>query len=256
MALVVQKEADANSSLARDLAKHFSHWHLLPYALRNIATDLSRAPSNNAEVFNEFEIFIIEVSKRPMSYSSLLLSLWVQSQLWSRYIEIPANADIARACLNSILVCAATEGMIIAVDIALILGASATQALYTASKEGFEKIVRILVEDGADINVQGVAGNSLYVAAQEGYQVIVRLLLDTGADVNSQGVIGSALQAASRAGHERIVQLLLDSGADPNSQGLNTNALQAALQEGHERIVQLLLDSGADPNFQGVDVNA
>jgi hypothetical protein len=60
----------------------------------------------------------------------------------------------------------------------------------------------------------------LYLAAEHGHQKMVKLLLDKGADVNAQGgTYGNALQAALQGGHEQVVKLLLDKGADVNAQG-------------------------------------
>ncbi|KAF2186071.1 hypothetical protein K469DRAFT_707252 [Zopfia rhizophila CBS 207.26] len=61
----------------------------------------------------------------------------------------------------------------------------------------------------------------LYLAAEHGHQKIVKLLLDKGADANAQGgVYGNALQAASFRGHEQVVKLLLDKGADVGARAL------------------------------------
>jgi ankyrin repeat protein len=50
--------------------------------------------------------------------------------------------------------------------------------------------------------------------------VIVKLLVEKGADVNMQGgQYGNALQAASSRGHEAIVMLLVEKGASPHPQG-------------------------------------
>jgi ankyrin repeat protein len=52
----------------------------------------------------------------------------------------------------------------------------------------------------------------------EGDEKIVQLLLENGAKVNSQcGEFGNALEAASSGGHEKIVQLLLENGAEVNA---------------------------------------
>jgi ankyrin repeat protein len=129
-------------------------------------------------------------------------------------------------------------------------GFAITAAAYT----GHEAVVRLLLDEGADVNVQGrYFGTALQAASLIGHEVIVRLLLDRGADVNVQGgLYGTALQAASLIGHEVIVRLLLDRGADINIQGGEYGtALQAALVEGHEAVVRLLLDKGADINVQG-----
>jgi len=128
-------------------------------------------------------------------------------------------------------------------------------ALHWASILGHERIARLLLDKGADVNAQGgYYGNTLQAAAAEGHDKIVQTLLDKGADVNAQsGHYGNALQAASAEGHDKIVQTLLDKGADVNAQGGEYgNALYAASAEGRDKIVQTLLDKGADVNAQGV----
>jgi ankyrin repeat protein len=61
-------------------------------------------------------------------------------------------------------------------------------------------------------------------------KTIVKLLLENGAEVNAKGgLYGNALQAASYGGNEAIVKLLLENGAEVNAEGGEYgNALQAA----------------------------
>jgi ankyrin repeat protein len=64
---------------------------------------------------------------------------------------------------------------------------------------GHEEIVKLLLEEGADVNAQrGPYGNALYAASSKGHEKIVKLLLENGADVNAQGgPYSNALYAAS-----------------------------------------------------------
>ncbi|EFX04858.1 ankyrin repeat-containing protein [Grosmannia clavigera kw1407] len=126
-----------------------------------------------------------------------------------------------------------------------------TSALQAASLQGQLKTIRLLIDRGANVNLQGGDyGSALQAASRNGYTEIVQILLNSGADVNLDG--GAALKAASRNGHTEIVQILLNSGADVNLQGGEYgSALQAASSFGYKEVVQILLNSGADVNLQG-----
>ncbi|MCJ1429570.1 hypothetical protein MMC29_007485 [Sticta canariensis] len=133
-------------------------------------------------------------------------------------------------------------------------GGTYGNALQAASYGGHQQIAHLLLERGADVDAQGGKyGNALQAASEKGHEQIVQLLLDRGADVNAPGgYYGNALQGASLGGHEQIVSLLLERGADVKAPGGEYgNALQEASYKGHEQIVQLLLDRGADVNAQG-----
>jgi ankyrin repeat protein len=61
------------------------------------------------------------------------------------------------------------------------------------------------------INAQGRRyGTALWVASKGGYEQVVKMLLDKGADINPQGErYTNALQAASAGGYTAVVKMLV-----------------------------------------------
>jgi len=126
-------------------------------------------------------------------------------------------------------------------------------ALQAASRGGYEAIVRLLLEKGADVNAKGLDNSTAFqVASLGGHEAVVRQLLKNGAHMSAHGSVNNnALYAASRRGHEAVVRLLLEKGADVNAKGLdNSAALQVASLGGHEAIVKQLLENGAHVSAQ------
>ncbi|KAK5011676.1 hypothetical protein LTR28_009141 [Elasticomyces elasticus] len=120
---------------------------------------------------------------------------------------------------------------------------SALWAAMASMKNSDVAIVKLLLDKGADINIQGGEyGDPLAFAAANGEKKLLSELISLGANVNAaSGNYGNALQAASHKGHKEIARLLLDNGADANAQGGPFgNALQAALHGGHWEVVELL----------------
>ncbi|KAJ3537192.1 hypothetical protein NM208_g6417 [Fusarium decemcellulare] len=140
-----------------------------------------------------------------------------------------------------------------------------TSILYQVCLGGLTKTAKVLIKDGADVNVRGEEYDCpLQAASAGGHLDTVQLLLDNGADVNAQGgTEGNALQAACAAGHLEVVKLLINHGADVNPEngititpggsvripnGRFNNPLDAAAANGHLEVVRLLLEKGADVN--------
>ena len=75
--------------------------------------------------------------------------------------------------------------------------------------------LRLLLEHGADINVQNRVGRTaLHRASFNGALEVVRVLLEHGADVEAKNIVGeTALQEAADRGHDNIVKLLREHGA-------------------------------------------
>ncbi|KAF5353788.1 hypothetical protein D9758_010628 [Tetrapyrgos nigripes] len=126
--------------------------------------------------------------------------------------------------------------------------------LHDAAKNGYFHIVKVLVENGADVNAKGGHyGFALQAAALWGDLDIVKYLVERGADVNAEGGrYGFALQAAAYGGHLDIVKYLVEKGADVNAKGGEYEfALQAAAFRGKLDVVKYLVEKGADVNAKG-----
>ena len=128
------------------------------------------------------------------------------------------------------------------------------QPLVEAATAGHTQIVKLLLDDGVDVNMQNRYGyTALSTASDKGHRDIVQLLLGVeGIDVNMQNSSGdTALTLASAKGHRDIVQLLLGvEGIDVNVKNrYGDTALVIASSNGRRDIVQLLL------GVEGIDVN-
>ena len=85
-----------------------------------------------------------------------------------------------------------------------------------AAYEGKTKVVRILLDAGADVNVKdGNYMTPLHFAIDGGYNTeIVRLLLDADTDVNARSAVigGTATTLARKKGYIDVVKLLKEAG--------------------------------------------
>ncbi|KAH6637248.1 hypothetical protein F5144DRAFT_592173 [Chaetomium tenue] len=157
-------------------------------------------------------------------------------------------------------------------------------ALVTAALHGHEAIVKLLLDNGANIEAKdGFDRRPLCWAAGMSCEGVVALLLDKGANVEAKDEAGltplrwasengkganieakdddgkTALSWAALHGHEAIVKLLLDKGANAIvtlllGTGADIEAkdqfgrtpLALATEKGYKGVVKLLLDKGAN----------
>jgi len=106
-----------------------------------------------------------------------------------------------------------------------------------------ERIVKILLESGADVNASDADDQTaLGWAAASGRLDVVRVLTNAGADVNAQTVHHwTPLMAAVAGRNPLVVQHLLALGADPkveNDRG--RTAMMEAEERGYDAIVRML----------------
>ncbi|KAJ3859554.1 ankyrin repeat-containing domain protein [Lentinula novae-zelandiae] len=107
-----------------------------------------------------------------------------------------------------------------------------------------------------DFNAVGRYGSALATAAYFRNENTVKYLLENGANINEQGVVyGNALQATICDGNmdedmklnEDMINFLLENGADIETQsGEYRNALQAAAYHGNENILNKVLEKGVN----------
>ncbi|KAJ7815723.1 ankyrin repeat-containing domain protein [Mycena leptocephala] len=102
----------------------------------------------------------------------------------------------------------------------------------------------------------GEYGTALQAASYQGRLEVVALLLERGANPNVQcGKYGTELQTTcvSLEINMEFVELLLKKGADLNAQDGKHGTLLQAERRGNLKAVQLLVlvEKGADPNLQG-----
>ena len=127
--------------------------------------------------------------------------------------------------------------------------------LHTAIEYGNIKFIKLLLENGADINAKDKLGNTLlHFAAKYGKLEIVKLLLENGVDVNAKDNAGKTpLRFAVKNGHIDIVDLVLSSVTEEQKMNLlatkdsyDDTPLHTAIREGHIDIVKLILSYASE----------
>jgi ankyrin repeat protein len=123
------------------------------------------------------------------------------------------------------------------------------QALHEASYWGHEEVVHFLIEADAAVNMEHNGETALGIASRCGYTKIVKILLHAGVDVDAAN--GQALHGASYWGREEVVHFLIEAGAAVNMEYNGETSLGAASRCGCMKIAKILLDAGADVNAMG-----
>lgn len=118
--------------------------------------------------------------------------------------------------------------------------------LFGAAYNGHLQIAELLVSKGADVKQI----NSLFGAVENGHLEIVQLLISKGADVNVKNYQHETiLHIATRKGHLNIAEFILSKGGDINAKNnYNITPLCLAAKQGHLQLVKFLISKGADIN--------
>jgi ankyrin repeat domain-containing protein 50 len=130
-------------------------------------------------------------------------------------------------------------------------------ALMKAAAFGHDKVVRLLIENGAAVNFcpEQSGDTALNVACYQDKEDCVRLLLDNGANINGQqGDNDTALHTVARLDNVKIGQILLELGADPNGPPeSDVSPLMNAAWHGSLNMCKLLIENNADINRHSED---
>jgi len=124
-------------------------------------------------------------------------------------------------------------------------GGQGDNALLRAAAEDKPEVVAILLDAKADINSKGreafLGATPLFLASSVGADKIVKLLLEKGADVDLANKKGVTPLMDAAYGSPRMVKILLQYNANPMLRDENGNsALRIARQSGQPEILNLL----------------
>lgn len=119
-------------------------------------------------------------------------------------------------------------------------------ALMFAALAGHERVAKLLLDHGAEINVESDSNKDspLTFACWKGHQKVVKLFLERNADIEHRTKEGfSPLMFAALGGHTEVAELLLKHGAQVNTPSGSNNdiPLTSACWKGHHHVVYLLL---------------
>ncbi|KAJ4861397.1 ankyrin repeats (3 copies) domain-containing protein [Trichoderma breve] len=124
--------------------------------------------------------------------------------------------------------------------------------LIQAAENGQKHIIKMLLDNGADVNARGPDDQApLWWAAWGGQKEIALLLLDNGANIEIVDFWGQTpLWIAAEMGQANLVELLVTKGADINTTGgfEGRTVVQEAVSSNEESMVKLLIELGADIN--------
>jgi hypothetical protein len=136
------------------------------------------------------------------------------------------------------------------------VNATGSTALFLAAEDGFDEIVGLLVNAGADVNATGNQGATpLLVASRYGRVKAVETLIAAGANVNASTATGwTALHHASKGGHKAVVELLIANGADRDRvTGDGWTARRLAKRAHHSGLLELLPRVATGKDSAGAD---
>ncbi|KAM8934260.1 inversin [Pelodytes ibericus] len=126
-------------------------------------------------------------------------------------------------------------------------------ALHAASLSGQISTVRILLENGAQVDAADVMKRTpLFRACEMGHRELIHTLIKGGAKVQLVDKDGrSPLHWAALGGNANVCQILIENNINANAQDYEGRTpLQSAAYGGYIGCMEVLIENRADPNIQ------
>jgi ankyrin repeat protein len=129
-----------------------------------------------------------------------------------------------------------------------------------ASERGYNKVVSVLVDRGADINIASDSGfTPLNLALKNGHSGTATILINGGADLDSHDTAYGKtplLWAVEKKVAPTTIKLLCDKGCDLDARSRQGfTALMTAVENNNADVVRVLLASNANPLTQDLKGN-
>jgi len=135
---------------------------------------------------------------------------------------------------------------------------SKTTPLMHASSRGFIEIVKVLVENGAKLNLQNIHGYSALIrACINKFPEVIKYLIEKGADVNLIDKDGdNALILCSKLGEDDIIKMLIQKKANIHHVNKkNQNCIWYTSNYYYMPITFFLILLGVDPEIKDKNYN-
>eukprot|EP00752_Nemacystus_decipiens_P005500 g4978.t2 len=122
--------------------------------------------------------------------------------------------------------------------------------LMIAARDNHQRVVKVLLENGANLSVVADMGNTaLILAAMHGHAAVVKLLVEAGANMEDRDCDGlTALHQSSYRGHPEVMKVLLEAGARVDIRLPDgATSLYLACETGQGQAARVLLEAGTNP---------